>query len=523
MKNTDTSLIPAVIYARYSSSGQREESIEGQIRECTEYAERNGMRVIRSYADKALTGRTDRRPEFQQMIADSEKHLFSVVICWKTDRFARNRYDSAVYKARLRKNGVRLAYAREAVPEGPEGIILESVMEGFAEYYSANLAENVKRGNYDSALQHKTLGKRVFGYRKSSADTFEIDPVTGPIVTKIFQDYRSGSRMIDIVDDLNSRGIHSVTGGPFNLNAVSKILRNEKYIGTYVWQDIRDEDVIPPLIDKETFRTVQKKLAGAKKKRRNIDLDRPDFLLTGKCFCGHCGESMTGDSGKSKTGAVYWYYTCNGRRHHTCEKKREKKQDLEDFVVHQLVQILHSDDGFLEDMAQRVADQLAAGSDQSELAELKKRQTQIRQKILNLVGILEDAPSKAMASRLSALEQEDEALSVQIEEAALDAPPSLTADQILFMLTRLSDGMESDPEYRKRIVDTFLNSVYVYDDGRIVMHLNFTEGNDLATFSYTKEFVQSLDRSADRRQLTAAAFFVFPGYPLISLQNVMQE
>ena len=491
-----TDLIPAVIYARYSSSGQREESIEGQIRECTEYAERNGMRVIRAYADKALTGRTDRRPDFQQMIADSEKHLFQVVICWKTDRFARNRYDSAVYKAKLRKNGVRIVYAREAVPEGPEGIILESVMEGFAEYYSANLAENVKRGNYDSALQHKTLGKRVFGYRKSQADTFEVDPVTGPLVTEIFKAYRNGSRMVDIVDSLNERGIHSVTGGPFNMSAVSKILRNEKYIGTYVWADIRDENVIPPLIDRPTFEEVQKKLAGAKKKRRNVDLDRPDFLLTGKVFCGHCGASMTGDSATGKTGLHYWYYTCDGKRHHTCQKKREPKQELEDFVVHQLVRILHNDDGFLEEMAQRVADQLAAGSEQTKIAELKKRQSSVRQKISNLVGILEDAPTKALASRLSALEEEDEALTAQIEEAVLDASPVLTAEQILFMLTQLSDGLESDPEYRRRIVDIFLNSVYVYDDDKIVIHLNFTQGNDLMTLSYTKEFVQSMDRPA---------------------------
>ena len=499
MKRTDTTdLIPAVIYARYSSSGQREESIEGQIRECTEYAQRNGMRIVRSYADKALTGRTDRRPNFQQMIADSEKHLFKVVICWKTDRFARNRYDAAVYKAKLRKNGVRLAYAREAVPEGPEGIILESVMEGFAEYYSANLAENVKRGNYDSALQHKTLGKKVLGYRTAKDGTFEIDPITGPIVTEIFQSYKSGKTMKEIVQDLNRRGIHTVTGGQFNKSSLHRILSNEKYIGIYEWQDIRDEDAIPKLTDPETFDICQKLMASAKKKRRSRDLDRPDFLLTGKCFCGHCGESMTGDSGKSKTGAVYWYYTCNGKRHRTCNKRREPKEALEDFVVHQLVQILHNDDGFLEDMAQRVADQLAAGSDQSELADLKKRQTQIRQKIQNLVGILEDAPSKAMASRLSALEQEEEALSVQIEEAALDAPPSLTADQILFMLTRLSDGLESDPEYRQRIVDTFLNSVYVYDDGKIVIHLNFTEGNSTASFEYTRQFVQSLAEPADR-------------------------
>ena len=163
----DPTLIPAVIYARYSSSGQREESIEGQLRECRAWAARNGFRIIGEYTDKALTGRTDKRPDFQRMLKDAERGVFKAVICWKIDRFARNRYDSATYKYKLKKNGVRVYYAKEAIPEGPEGIILESVMEGYAEYYSENLSQNIKRGNYDSALERKTLGYKLLGLRKA--------------------------------------------------------------------------------------------------------------------------------------------------------------------------------------------------------------------------------------------------------------------------------------------------------------------------------------------------------------------
>ena len=480
-------LIPAVIYARYSSSGQREESIEGQIRECTEYAERNGMRVIRSYADKALTGRTDRRPDFQRMISDSEKHLFDVVICWKTDRFARNRYDAAVYKAKLRKNGVRIAYAREAVPDGPEGIILESVMEGFAEYYSANLAENVKRGYYDSALKHKTLGRLVLGYRKSSDDTFEIDPETAPIIRKIFTNYKAGKTMKEIYTDLNAAGYKTTSGGEFNKSSLHRILNNEKYIGVYQFQDIREENVIPPLVDMETWNICQRRLASAKHRTRTLDLDRPAFLLTGKVFCGHCGAPMIGDSATGKTGIHYWYYTCQNKKRRACDKRRENKQDLEDFVVHQLVKILHSDDGFLETLSQKVADSLVDGTYQAELDELQKRQADVKRKIQNALDLLLDNPSKALQARLQALEQEDEDLTVQIEDKALSAPPALTADHILYMLTRLSDGMESDPEYRKRIVDIFLNSVYVFDDGHIVLHLNFTQGGETVSLEFTKQ------------------------------------
>ena len=135
----------AVIYARFSSDRQREESIEGQLRECKEYASKNGIRVIDSYIDRALSASkdTDKRLDFQRMIRDSGKHLFDTVLVWKLDRFARNRYDSAHYKNILKKNGVRVVSATEHITEGPEGIILESMLEGMAEYYSAELAEKL--------------------------------------------------------------------------------------------------------------------------------------------------------------------------------------------------------------------------------------------------------------------------------------------------------------------------------------------------------------------------------------------
>ena len=142
----------AVIYARYSADGQREESIEGQIRECTAYAEKNGFTVVKYYIDRAVSAKTDNRPQFQQMIKDSERGIFDVIIVWKLDRFARNRYDSARYKTQLKRNGVKLVSATEVISAGPEGIILESVLEGYAEYYSADLSEKVVRGMTENAL-----------------------------------------------------------------------------------------------------------------------------------------------------------------------------------------------------------------------------------------------------------------------------------------------------------------------------------------------------------------------------------
>ena len=175
----------AVIYARYSSDNQREESIEGQIRECTAYAEKNGITIVKHYIDRAISAKTDNRPEFQQMIKDSDKKLFDIVLVWKLDRFARNRYDSARYKTQLKKNGVKLMSATEVISDGPEGIILESVLEGYAEYYSADLSEKVIRGMTENALKGKFSGGAIpFGYTINADRRFEIDPLTAPFCSR---------------------------------------------------------------------------------------------------------------------------------------------------------------------------------------------------------------------------------------------------------------------------------------------------------------------------------------------------
>lgn len=167
----------AVIYARYSSDNQREESIEGQLRECQEYAEHNGITILRNYIDRALSAKTDNRPEFQHMIRDSVKGLFDAVLVWKLDRFSRDRYDSAHYKHILKKNGVKVISAKENISEGPEGIILESMLEGMAEYYSAELAQKINRGLKENALKGKNNGGRIpLGYVLGEGQKLKIDP-----------------------------------------------------------------------------------------------------------------------------------------------------------------------------------------------------------------------------------------------------------------------------------------------------------------------------------------------------------
>jgi len=116
----------AVIYARYSSDNQNEQSIEGQLRVCQDYAQRNDILILNTYIDRAMTGTNDNRPDFQKMIKDSNNKEFEYIIVYKIDRFSRNKYETAKYKKILKDNGVKLLSAMENIPDTPEGIILES-------------------------------------------------------------------------------------------------------------------------------------------------------------------------------------------------------------------------------------------------------------------------------------------------------------------------------------------------------------------------------------------------------------
>lgn len=476
-------LIPAVIYARYSSSGQRDESIEGQLRDCHKFAKDNGFNVVGEYIDRALTGRTDKRPDFQRMLRDSDRGAFQAVICWKIDRFARNRYDSAMHKYKLKKNGVRVFYAKESIPDGPEGIILESVMEGYAEYYSENLSQNVKRGNYDSALELKTLGRSIFGLQKSQDDHFEPNPTTAPIVHRIFEEYAAGKPAKDIYTRLNDEGFRTVRGGLFNKNSIRRILQNEKYIGVYEYKDIRVENAIPPIIDKGLFERCQNML---EKHHRSPAAQRETtFLLTSKLFCGHCGEPMTGDGGTSQSGKVYYYYTCNGRRVHKCEKDREPKDRIEKLVFDHLIALIQSDD-FINEVADRCLEYQQREKDDSVLKSLEEKQKEKESAIKNLLSAIEAGIiTHSTKSRLVELESEK----AQIEKGIahqLITDPELDRSQIVYFLKQFRNGNENDETYRAFLVDTFLNAVYLFDD-KLIFDLNYSGKKRRITFDKIKD------------------------------------
>ena len=236
-----------------SSDNQREESIEGQLRECTAYCKKNDITILRTYIDRAMSAKTDHRPDFQRMIKDSAKGLFDVIIVWKLDRFARNRYDSAHYKAQLRKYGVKVLSATENISDGPEGIILESMLEGMAEYYSAELSEKVIRGHTENALKCKyNGGTPTFGYIIDKDMQYQIDPCTAPAVLEMFTMYDKGATMKEIVAYMSERGITTVRGKKIDLNFMARLLKNRKYIGEYSYRHIVTPNGIPAAVPGQT-------------------------------------------------------------------------------------------------------------------------------------------------------------------------------------------------------------------------------------------------------------------------------
>ena len=466
----------AVIYARYSSDSQREASIEGQLRDCKDYAEKNGITVVGTYIDRAYSAKTDDRPDFQRMIKDSAKKIFDVVLVWKLDRFARNRFDAVNYKYQLEKNGVHLVSAMEPISQGPEGIMVESMLIGMAEYYSAELALKVARGERENALQCKYNGGVVpLGFTIGKEDRlYHIDPETAPIVQEIFTRYADGEPAEKIAASLNERGLRTRTGKPFVKNSFFQIFRNRRYIGEYRYKDIVTPGGIPAIVDQDLFDRVQQRF-----EQNRIAHGRPakedvSYLLTTKLFCGKCGTLMGGESGTSHMGNTYYYYKCgNAKRHGKahCDLKAIRKEPLERFVVDTAIKVIFSDE-IIERLIDLVME--AQQQENTRLPVLKEQLRDTEKRLANLLEAIEQGIlTPTTKQRLDELEARKEALNTSILEEELKKPV-LTREWIRFWLEKFRKGDVGSTEHQRQIIDTFVNSVYVFDD-RVVLNFNFTD------------------------------------------------
>ena len=466
----------AVAYARYSSAGQRDVSIEQQLMDIRAFAKREGYTIVHEYADHARSGfkNTSARTAFQSMMSAAESGTFDTVLAWKVDRFGRNREDSAIYKGKLRRFGVRVLYAMEPIPEGSAGVLLEGMLEATAEWYSRQLSENVTRGMTDNAHRCLYNGTKILGYRRGPDGRYALHPEEAAVVRHIFDQYAAGYSSSQICRHLNAQGVKTSRGCSWSPESLLRVISNERYTGVYIWGDIRVSDGMPAIIDRSTFEEAQRM---KQKTTRHIEQGAVDFLLTGRAFCGHCGAAMIGDSGTSKDGTRHYYYTCQSRKARKgCPKKALPKNYLESRVVDFVLDFVLSDAN-IEKTADVIMALQAEEMKSSPLSAMESEYSEVLKKIDNINDAIAAGIWNASTSaRLKALEDEAENLRVSVETLRFSQAQLLDRDRVLFFLHRFTKGDRNDPLLRRHLIDTFINAVYVFDDHLDIV-TNNCEGN----------------------------------------------
>ena len=467
-----THMKKAVIYARFSSHSQNEQSIEGQLKECLAFAERNGMRIIGDYIDRALTGTTDKRPEFLRMVEESKKQRFEFVIVYQLDRFARNRYDSATYKAKLKKNGVRVLSAKENITDDPSGILIEGVLESMAEYYSAELSQKVKRGVAISASKLRFTGGAIpLGYRIDENKHYQINESEAPYVVKIYEMYASGKTGVEIFKFLNDQQLKTTRGGTWNKSSLNRILVNRRYLGYYICGEQETKGGIPQIVNEELFEQVQQQMT-RNKKAPSARKAEDAYILTTKLYCGLCGSLITGVSGTSRTGEKHYYYKCFGYKQ-GCKKKNIQKILIEDAVIEDTLKLL--DDEVIDNISKALHDLLQEELKSGNISRLEKLLSDNKRAIENLMKVLMDGKATDLIlAKLDQLQKEQKDIEQQLETertAYLD----FTLPQIRRYVKRFKHLDYSVTANRQALIDTFVNKVYLSDDGKSKIRYNVTD------------------------------------------------
>ena len=387
----------AAIYARFSSSKQREASIDDQLRVCREWCDREGYEVVAEYADAAISGRTDARPEFQRMVANAGES--DIVLVYMMDRFSRDPFDAPIYKRELAKKGVRLVSAMESIPDSPEGIIYEKLLEGLAACESRKTSVRTKRGMEGNALKCRTNGVRVFGYREAPDGTYEIDPEEAPFVVEAFRRRLEHETVNSIAHDFALRGVRTYVGNPCSHTMVHRMLANEKYCGVYQWGDVRREGGMPAIIDRATFEAA-KMVRNAK---NPLNETRGTFALSGRAVCAGCGRNMQGMSGRGRKNVKYEYYTCPAK----CGVPNMRRDALEGAIADALRAMLADRDRTME-IARLVVDHADTEELEARRRAARKSRDDARRGIANLVKAMElGATDESVVKRLEELRAQE--------------------------------------------------------------------------------------------------------------------
>lgn len=452
----------AVIYARYSSENQTEQSIEGQLHVCQEYAQRNNILILNTYNDRAMTGTNDNRPDFQQMIKDSAKREWNFVLIYKFDMFSRNKYETAIHKKTLRDNGVKVISATEHIPDSPEGIIFESMLEGYAEYYSAELSQKVRRGMNETRLKGNFTGGHIlYGYKKQDKKLV-IDEERAEVVRFIFEQYSIGVYVKDILFKLDRRGI-TYNGKEFVRSTVYNILKNKKYAGIYRFNGEIIENMFPQIVPTDIFEKVRAKVQKNHYGKRSVQVV---YLLRNKLKCGYCGQSVNAECGTSQSGEKKYYYKCWGRKHNRCKKSVIRKDILEKLVLDKIVSELNRPQIMNAIVSNLMQMQELQAKEASALNMILKEKRQTDTALNNLMAAIEQGIiSNTTNKRLHELESKQEELERQIliekSKLAVQLPESTVRKFY-------TDALKAEP---KLLIDCLIKEIVLYDD-KIEIYFN---------------------------------------------------
>ncbi len=454
----------AVIYARYSSDSQSEQSIDGQLRVCEEYAKNNDLLIVATYIDRAMTGTNDNRPDFQRMIKDSSSKSWDYVLVYKFDRFSRNKFEAGLHKRTLKNNGVKVISATEYIPDSPEAIILESMLEGYAEYFSAELAQKVKRGMRETRRKGNFQGGTLlYGY-KLDGRKIVIDEEKAEIVNYIYEQYSKGVYVRNIIKALTSQGV-IYRGKPFATNTIYNILKNKKYSGVYYYENERIDNMYPQIVPTDLFEKVRAIIDKNKSGKRSI---RVDYLLRHKLKCGYCGEPISAECGTARNGEVVRYYKCLGRKKHKndCQKSMVKKEELETFVIQSILEELSKPDTMrkiVNGLLKTQDYQLKLNSSLNNLLRAKSNTEKALENIMTAIenGIISQTTNK----RLHELETKIEDLERDILIQRSKITVKYTEKDIESYYTKM---LELDPEM---LINYAVKEITLYDD-KIKIKLN---------------------------------------------------
>ena len=481
-KPTPAPLLTAAIYARYSSAAQNDASIEQQIKECTEYAEANGLTIVATYEDRAISGKKDNRPGFQKMLRAADHHEFQVLLAYKSNRISRNMRNALCYEERLFHAGVKVIYCKEEFGDNATGRFMLRMMMNMNQFYSENMAEDIKRGLLDSASKRKVLGTIPFGYRKGEDGTYAIDENAAPVVQQIFRDYVNDVSFAEMARRLNEKGILTKQGKLWGKNSFHSILVNEKYTGLYKYADMTIEGGMPQIVERSVFEVAQQKLSSQKQTRAR-HRENGDYLLTGKLFCGSCLAPMVGCSGRGRWGNDYFYYSCQTKRiQKTCNRKNVRKDMIEEEVTRAILESVLEDET-IEWIADRIMDVAKKSNEESQLAYYEKRLGETKRQIANIVhaveiGLLYDE----FKERMEQLQEEKRTLTGMIEVEKASAM-KVDRDEVVVFLQGIRDGDPKDKTFQRRIIRDFVRAVYVYDD-HFKLSVDFTGKNTVFSIPF---------------------------------------